>query len=421
MRASTQPAPSGSLTGLAGFDRLDGLLLRRLSVRVGPAALRYALGRVSLAPAQEPVATLRFRDRGALLGLLLDPELHFGDAYADSRIEIEGDLVAALAAAYLARSRGRRAAPLAWLSSARHHSLVRARRNVRRHYDIGNDFYALWLDPQLVYTGAYFASPDMTIEQAQVAKLDHVCRKLGLGPTDTVVEAGCGWGALALHIARRYGSRVRAWNVSREQLAFARERARREGLADRVEFLEGDYREIDEPCSAFVSVGMLEHVGRASYGELARVIARSLDRTRGRGLLHFIGRDLPRPLNSWIRRRIFPGAYAPALSEVTRMVLEPAGLSVVDVENLRMHYAVTLRHWRERYERACDEGRVAGGERFRRAWRLYLAGSEAAFRTGSLQLFQVVFAAAGSTTAPWTRRALYDPAGPGLEWNAPRS
>jgi cyclopropane-fatty-acyl-phospholipid synthase len=221
-------------------------------------------------------------------------------------------------------------------------------------------------------------------------------------------------------MARRYGARVRAFNVSREQVAWARDRARREGLDDRVEFVEDDYRAIRGRFDAFVSVGMLEHVGRRSYRELGRVIARSLDPARGRGLLHFIGRDRPRPLNAWIRRRIFPGAYPPALAEVDRDVLGPERLAVVDVENLRSHYALTLRHWRERYERAAEEGRVGRDERFRRAWRLYLAGSEASFRTGSLQLFQVVFAPRGAIGAPLTRRGLYGE-GPGLAWNAPTS
>jgi len=418
MRATTHPVHGPSLAGTPAGERLDGLLLRRLAARIGPAGLRYALGH-STATDPAPVATLRFRDRRALAGLLLDPEVHFGDAYADGRIEIEGDLVAAIEAAYRSLGKDGRANPLAWLGTWRRLSPPRARRNVHRHYDIGNDFYALWLDRQLVYTSAYFESPDLSLEQAQVAKMDHVCRKLGLQPGETVVEAGCGWGALALHMARHYGVRVRAWNVSHEQIAYARERAHHEGLAERVEFREGDYREMRGRCDAFVSVGMLEHVGRRSYGDLGRVIARSLDRPGGRGLLHFIGRDRPSPLNAWIRRRIFPGAYVPTLAEVGRGVLEPAGLSIVDVENLRVHYALTLRHWRERYERAQAAGRVGFDERFRRAWRLYLAGSEAAFRTGSMQLFQVTFAPGGSSAVPWTRRGLYAE-GAGLSWSEPR-
>jgi len=421
MKATARPVPDPSLTGFPVGERLDSLLLRRLAMRMGFAPLRYALGRSTLAPpAGPPVATLRFRDRRALLGLLLDPEVHFGDAYAEGRIEIEGDLVAALEAAYCALDSGGRMKPLAWLGTWRRHSPPRARHNVHRHYDLGNDFYALWLDEQLLYTCAYFESPEQSLEEAQVAKMDHVCRKLGLRPGETVVEAGCGWGALALHMARHYEVRVRAYNVSREQIAWARDRARREGLDGRVEFVEDDYRAIRERCDAFVSVGMLEHVGRRSYPELSHVIARSLDPTGGRGLLHFIGRDRPRPLNAWIRRRIFPGAYPPALAQVDEEVLGPARLAVVDVENLRAHYALTLRHWRERYERAAAEDRVGRDGRFRRTWRLYLAGSEAAFRTGSLQLFQVVFAPRGSSGAPWTRRGLYA-GGTGLSWNAPTS
>jgi len=421
MKATTRPLAGSDLTDLPVWERVDGLLLRRLDARMGSASLRYALGHSTFAaPAGPPVATLRFRDRRALLGLLLDPEVHFGDAYAEGRIEIEGDLVAAIEAAYRGLEGRGRPNPLAWLGSWRRHSLPRARTNVHRHYDLGNDFYALWLDAQLLYTCAYFESPEQSLEEAQVAKMDHVCRKLGLRPGETVVEAGCGWGALALHMARHYGVCVRAYNISREQLAWARERAHGEGLDGRVDFVEGDYRTIRDRCDVFVSVGMLEHVGRPSYGELGRVIARCLDGPGGRGLLHFIGRDRPRPLNPWIRRRIFPGAYPPALTEVGRRVLEPAGLSVLDIENLRAHYALTLRHWRERYERAAAEGRVGKDERFRRTWRLYLAGSEAAFRTGSLQLFQVVFAPSGSGGAPWTRRGLYSE-GTGLSWNAPMS
>jgi cyclopropane-fatty-acyl-phospholipid synthase len=355
-----------------------------------------------------------------LLGLIRSPELHFGDAFAEGRIEVEGDLVAALQVAYKALEVNDQVPLRARLRSWRRHSLRGSRSNVHHHYDLGNDFYRLWLDEEMLYTCAYFESPDASLEEAQVAKMDHVCRKLGLRPGETVVEAGCGWGSLALHMARHYGVRVLACNVSREQIAHARARADREGLADRVEFVETDYRRLRRRGQAFVSVGMLEHVGRRSYADLAAVIRRCLDPERGRGLLHFIGRDRPRPLNAWITGRIFPGAYAPALEEVFRGVLAPGGQSVLDVENLRRHYELTLRHWRQRYEGAVEAGRVGFDERFRRLWRLYLAGSEAAFRMGSLQLFQVTFAPHGSNAIPWTRAGLYS-GSPDLSWNAPTS
>jgi cyclopropane-fatty-acyl-phospholipid synthase len=200
------------------------------------------------------------------------------------------------------------------------------------------------------------------LEEAQVQKMEQICRKLRLRAGDRVLEAGCGWGSLALYMARTRGVSVRACNVSREQVRYARERA---------------------------------------------LIDRCLSRERGRGLLHFIGRDRPGELNPWIRKRIFPGAYPPTLREVLGAIVEPWRLSVLDVENLRLHYARTLGHWRERFDGAA--ARVAGmfDETFVRAWRLYLAGSQASFNTGYMQLFQLTFARAGDNDVAWSRAELY--------------
>jgi cyclopropane-fatty-acyl-phospholipid synthase len=203
-------------------------------------------------------------------------------------------------------------------------------------------------------------------------------------------------------MARRYGVTVRAYNVSSEQIQYARDRAREAGLTDRIEFVEDDYRHMRGTYDVFVSVGMVEHVGAADYPALGCVIDRSLA-PDGRGFLHFIGRNQAAPLNPWIRKRIFPGAYAPTLGEVFERVLEPHGFSVLHAENLRPHYARTLSHWRQRFEDSA--GRVAAmfDEAFVRAWRLYLAGSEAAFTTGWMQLFQVVFARGSRNAPPWMR------------------
>jgi cyclopropane-fatty-acyl-phospholipid synthase len=260
----------------------------------------------------------------------------------------------------------------------------------------------------MVYTCAYFPRPDVSLEEAQVAKLDLVCRKLRLRPGDTVVEAGCGWGALALHMARAYGARVRAYNVSTEQIRYARSRAAVEGLSEQVEFLEEDYRNIRGRFDVFVSVGMLEHVGLERYRTLGMTIDRCLDPVRGRGLLHFIGQDRRAAINGWVQKRIFPGAYPPTLAEAAAGVLQIADVDILDVENLRRHYALTLAHWRARFEEAFDEVRRRYGSHFARAWRLYLAGSEASFRTSSLQLFQVLFARA-SADMPWTRAGIQAP------------
>jgi len=402
--ATDHASPPECRPGRAGtrsvVDQALRSLLRR---RFRRAPLRFSLadGTDLFDSGIDRVATVLAQDRHTLLGLVVDPEGNFGDAYGEGRIDVRGgDLVAALEAAYRALDSGGnegRPRALGW-----GHSLRESRANARRHYDLGNEFYRLWLDEQMIYTSAYFPRPGLSLEQAQVAKLDRVCRKLVLQPGERVVEAGCGWGALALHMARRCGVAVRAYNVSAEQVRYARARAVAEGLSGLVEFVEDDYRSITGRFDAFVSVGMLEHVGPENYRRLGSVIRRCLDPERGRGLLHFIGRDRARRVNAWIRKRIFPGAYSPTLAEVAGEVLEPAGLSALDVENLRPHYAATLAHWRARFEAAADAVRARYGAEFTRAWRLYLAGSEAAFRTGSLQLFQVVFARGGADV-PWSR------------------
>lgn len=361
-----------------------------------------------------PVAELRIADRATLYSLLVNPELRFGVAYTEGRLAVEGDLLAFLMAVY----RGVRGtmAPgswkrtwSAWLNRPRTNTVEGSRENIHRHYDLGNAFYRLWLDEHMVYTCAYYARPDFTLEQAQVAKLDHVCRKLRLRPGQRVAEAGCGWGALALHMASAYGVRVRAFNISTEQVRFARARARALGLEDQVEFVEADYREIDGQYDVFVSVGMLEHVGVENYRGLGAVISRCL-RPGGRGLVHSIGRNHPEINNPWIERYIFPGSRPPALSEMSAL-FEPFGLSVLDIENLRLHYALTCREWLRRFERVTDQVQSMYDESFVRAWRLYLNGSVAAFETGTLQLFQVVFAHEEDNALPLTRDFLYTSGG----------
>jgi len=358
---------------------------------------------------QVPVERIRIADRPALYQLLFNPDLQFGELYVENRLQIEGDLYTTLRVLCDSlpdfRDRGRLHRALARAYLFKRNSMARAKDNIYHHYDIGNAFYRIWLDQQLVYTCAYFSQADMSIEQAQVAKLDHVCRKLQLQAGMEVVEAGCGWGALALHMARYYDVKVKAYNISKEQLAYARERAAQEDLADKVEFIEGDYRQIQGEFDRFVSVGMLEHVGLKHYRELGETINRVL-RPLGRGLIHTIGRNRPMPMNAWIERRIFPGAYPPSLSEMAG-IFEPFRLSIQDVENLRLHYAETLRHWQLRFEAHSDQVRHMFDEAFVRSWRLYLAGSRAAFDCGELQLFQVVFNRFNANDVPATRDYMY--------------
>ena len=355
------------------------------------------------------VGTIRILKPSVLTRLCWQGRLAFGEAYSDGTLEVQGDLVEVL----LELNRALTRSSPSWFSRlcerwqrTRHrHSLAESQSSVFHHYDIGNEFYQQWLDDQLVYTCAYYSRPDLTLEEAQVAKLDHVCRKLRLRPGETVVEAGCGWGALALHMARQYGVRVRAFNISREQLAYARERAKSEGLDNRVQFIEDDYRQIRGRFDAFVSVGMLEHVGIGNFAELGRLIDRSL-KPNGRGLIHTIGRNVPTPLDAWNDKYIFPGAEPPSLSQMTE-IFEAGRLSVLDVENLRLHYAKTLEEWHQRFESAAENIERQFGARFVRMWRLYLCASIAAFLSGDLQLFQVVFSHAENNDVPWTRADLY--------------
>ncbi len=404
------PADSNGAPGGVVYD-LDKWLARQLLKAASNPPISIILwdGQEITLAATALVGKLILHDRGSLYKLLLHPDLQLGELLTSGRVRIEGDLVEMLEA--LSRTlpsyeeRGVLVNLLNRFYLLKRNTQDRARDNICHHYDIGNDFYRLWLDEQLVYTCAYFPDPTMSLEAAQVAKLDHVCRKLRLQPGETVVEAGCGWGALALHMARHYGVTVKAYNISKEQLAYARERAQREGLHDRVEYIEGDYRTITDEFDAFASVGMLEHVGLNHFHELGEVMNRVL-KPNGRGLIHSIGRNQPAPMNAWIEKRVFPGAYPPSLGEMMQL-FEPWHFSVLDVENLRLHYAETLRHWLHRYDASAERVLALFDPAFFRAWRFYLAGSIAAFTTGHLQLFQVVFTRHDNNALPWSREYIY--------------
>lgn len=393
-------------------NRLERWLARRMLRTLGEPNLRLTLwdGTDATACPGDAIARVYIRDKAAFFKLLVNPELEFGELYSTNRIQVEGDLVRFLETVYRAKAKvgygPLQKRVLRWVNRPRSNSLADSRDNIHGHYDLGNDFYSLWLDDEMVYTCAYYPTPEVSLEQAQIAKMDHVCRKLRLQPGDSVVEAGCGWGGLARHMAKHYGVRVRAYNISKAQVAYARERARKEGLDERVEYVEADYRQITGEYDVFVSVGMLEHVGVERYPEFGGVISEVLKKN-GRGLIHSIGRDRPALMNAWIERRIFAGAHPPSLGEMLGL-FEPRGFSVLDVENLRLHYARTLEHWLQRYELAADRVADMFDEDFVRAWRLYLAGSVAAFTTGHLQLFQVSFVRHGENDIPWTRQYLYD-------------
>jgi len=399
--------------------RLDRWLVARLlkATNDPPFAIRMWNGEVIASSDSAPEATVDLAGRRTLWKLIRDPFFQFGEAYSSGELRIEGVRLVEFLRLLSRAIEGEKAAdkpPRRWWpfgrgflgKTARRNTPDGSQRNIHHHYDIGNEFYRLWLDEQLLYTCAYFERPEMTLEEAQVAKMDHVCRKVWLQPGETVVEAGCGWGAFALHMARHYGVTVRAFNISKEQIAYARDRAKREGLDDRVEFVQDDWRNITGRYDAFVSIGMLEHVGPENYEQLGGVVRRCLNEN-GRGLIHSIGQNQPRPFDRWIERRIFPGAYPPTLAEMMD-IFENNALSVLDVENIRLHYAQTLAHWLDRFEQQTDRVAEMFDEEFVRAWRLYLAGSFAAFEADRLQLYQALFSPMQRNAIPRNRRYQYE-------------
>ncbi|MGY2067838.1 class I SAM-dependent methyltransferase [Blastococcus sp. SYSU DS0619] len=368
----------------------------------------------------EGAPTLVVRDRKALRRLVLAPgELGLARAYVSGDLDIEGDLYAALSFPDDLPSRPdlrldrrtltRLAGPLLRLGvlgpppspppeEARmrgiRHSLHRDRHAISHHYDVGNDFYRLLLGPSLVYSCAYFPEPGATLEQAQEAKLDLVCRKLGLSPGMRLLDVGCGWGSLALHAASRYGVSVVGVTISAAQAELARRRITDAGVADLVEIRLQDYREVhDGPFDAIASVGMAEHVGRAQLPAYAARL-HDLLRPGGRLLNHAIARgpaagpDRPDP-GSFLTRYVFPdGELQPLATHV--QVLEEAGFEVCDTEALRRHYALTCRAWVRNLEEHWAEAVAASSPGRARVWRLYLAGSALAFERHRAGVNQVL-------------------------------
>jgi cyclopropane-fatty-acyl-phospholipid synthase len=341
-----------------------------------------------------PAVRMRIADRSTELRLALNPELALGEAVMDGRVVVEQGSLYDLLDLLIAGMH--KARPEGWgktlegLRTAlrrfhQHNTPTLARRNVAHHYDLRGDFFRLFLDDDMQYSCAYFARPEMPLAEAQLAKKRHVIAKLALEPGQRVLDVGSGWGGLALTIAGETGASVTGITLSEEQLAVAKARAAESGLP--VDFRLQDYRAMAGPFDRIVSVGMFEHVGVGFYRDYFRKIAELLTEN-GVALIHTIGRSSPPgATNPFIAKYIFPGGYIPAMSEVTAAV-EQAGLIITDVEVLRLHYAETLKAWRERFLARRAEVVAMYDERFARMWEFYLASCEASFRHDDLVVFQ---------------------------------
>ncbi|MGY4309159.1 cyclopropane-fatty-acyl-phospholipid synthase [Bradyrhizobium sp. USDA 4369] len=341
-----------------------------------------------------PVAA-RFLTHDAERRVLLNPELALGELYMDGSFVIEQGSVADFLAIVMSQPAAVPdwAKPQWWLRYLiRHLGQLnirgRSRQNVAHHYDLDGRLYALFLDADRQYSCAYFETPDATLDDAQLAKKRHLAAKLLIDRNDRILDIGCGWGGLGLYLAEMTGADVTGVTLSNEQLQVANARAAERNLSGSARFLLQDYRDVPGTFDRIVSVGMFEHVGVAFYDTFFRRCAELLD-DEGIMVLHSIGRsEGPDATNPWIAKYIFPGGYIPALSEVLPAI-ERAGLLVCDIEVLRLHYAETLKAWRERFLARREEAVQLYDERFARMWEFYLAASEMAFRKQNMMNFQI--------------------------------
>jgi len=365
----------------------------------------------------DPSVTIVVKDP-QMVAQLTHPSLDaLGGAFVEGKVELEGSISEVirvcdeLSTALLDEDEGSQ--PVRTL-----HDKETDAQSISYHYDLSNEFYQLWLDSNMVYSCAYFETGSESIEQAQEAKFRHLCRKLRLQPGEYLLDVGCGWGGLARFAAREFGARVFGITLSKEQLALARERVKADGLEDQVELQLLDYRDLpqDGRFDKVVSVGMFEHVGHANLPEYTRILFGAVKEgglvmNHGITAKHTDGRPVGRGAGDFIEKYVFPNGELPHLAMITANISE-AGLEVVDVESLRLHYARTLDHWSERLEDNLEAAAKLVPEQALRIWRLYLAGCAYAFARGWINLHQILAVKAhpdGSHELPWTRDDIYNP------------
>jgi cyclopropane-fatty-acyl-phospholipid synthase len=337
---------------------------------------------------------------------LANAQTAIAEAYMDGVIDIEGNIRELIEAFYLSPSNFMKSVPITeWLKKMAGHSVKASRENAERHYDIGNDFYKIWLDRSMSYSCAYFKNPADDLDTAQQQKIGRSLKKLCLKPGDRLLDIGCGWGELILTTAKKYGVEAYGVTLSSEQYKKVRERIAEEGLTERVSVELADYRDMkSRGFNKIVSIGMVEHVGKENIPKFFDVVHRLMPE-KGVFMLHSITSPNEGGNNEWTNKYIFPGGYVPGIKELVAGAAE-SGFLLTDAESLRRHYGLTLIHWAKNFEAHLDEIRSAKDERFVRMWRLYLNAGAASFNVGNVDIHQMVLTKGLYDDLPWTREYL---------------
>lgn len=339
--------------------------------------------------------------------IINDPFITLGEAYMTKKLDIQGSIQDVIESLYNNKESFLSNSPkYAELVKKMVHNIKNNKSSIEYHYDIGNDFYKLWLDDTLTYSCGYFKSPNDSLSKAQQNKIEHILKKLCLSEGDTLLDIGCGWGELIIAAAKEYKAKATGITLSSEQFEKINERIKIEGLSDLVEVKLLDYREIkDRKFDRVVSIGMLEHVGKDNLKDYFSTIDTLLNE-KGLSLLHCITGIREGGTNTWIDKYIFPGGYIPALKDLISNIADKR-FEVLDVESLRRHYGKTLEHWAANFEKALPEISKTKDETFIRMWRLYLYACAASFNCGNISIHQIVFTKGINNNLPWTREYMY--------------
>ena len=361
-----------------------------------------------------PAFKVIFKDKISGIKMLKDPSLAFGEAYMDGTIDINGNLQEVVETIYkinipFFEKKGFGALQKLFASENRSTSLIKQQRDIEHHYDLGNDFYELWLDETMSYSCAYFCSPEDSLYKAQLQKIDYILKKLQLHPGETLLDIGCGWGWLIIRAAQQYGVKALGITLSEEQYSKTKERISELGLEKLIDVQLMDYRILAESealkFNKVVSVGMVEHVGRANLPKYMEAVNKLL-LPGGISVLHSITGQLEIPCNRWIRKYIFPGGYIPSTRELIWLLPEN-NFHLLDAESLRLHYAKTVDHWSANFEKNIEHIRKKYDERFIKMWRLYLNSCAASFRASDLDIQQLIFSKGINNNLSMTRHHMY--------------